>query len=292
MATSNRAETKIPLMTHPDTAPPKMPAKHCIIVMSGKGGVGKSTVSANLAVALSQKGYTVGLLDADLTSPSIPRLLGLFGNVECRDNQLVPVTYSEKLKVLSTGFLIPSSDRAIVWRGGVKMAAIRQFINETNWGALDFLVVDLPPGTGDEPLSIAQDLRSDGALIVTTPQVVALVSSRKSVDFLCKVGVPVIGIIENMSGYECLTCVTHVDIFQSGGGERSAKELEVPFICRIPLDMAICESGDSGKPIGENGAQASRSAESVNTIARNVLRFYGITEDVRTESITKQRGDK
>ena len=146
MATSNRAETKIPLMTHPDTAHPKMLATHSIIVMSGKGGVGKSTVSANLAVALSQKGYTVGLLDADLTSPSIPRLLGLFGNVECQDNQLMPISYSEKLKVLSTGFLIPSSDRAIVWRGGVKMAAIRQFINETNWGALDFLVVDLPPG--------------------------------------------------------------------------------------------------------------------------------------------------
>jgi Mrp family chromosome partitioning ATPase len=269
-----------------------MLATHSIIVMSGKGGVGKSTVSANLAVALSLKGYAVGLLDADLTSPSIPRLLGLFGNVECQDNQLMPISYSEKLKVLSTGFLIPSSDRAIVWRGGVKMAAIRQFINETNWGALDFLVVDLPPGTGDEPLSIAQDLRPDGALIVTTPQAVALVSSRKSVDFLRKVGVPVIGIIENMSGYECPTCGMHVDIFQSGGGERSAKELGVPFICRIPLDIAICESGDSGKPIAENGAQASCSAESINTIARNVLRFYGITEDVRTESITKQRGDK
>ncbi|MGZ4925602.1 MAG: Mrp/NBP35 family ATP-binding protein [Halobacteriota archaeon] len=292
MATSNHTETKIPLMTLPNTAQPKMPAKHCIIVMSGKGGVGKSTVSANLAVALSQKGYAVGLLDADLTSPSIPRLLGLFGNVECQDNKLVPVTYSEKLIVLSTGFLIPSSDRAIVWRGGVKMAAIRQFINETNWGALDFLVVDLPPGTGDEPLSIAQDLRPDGALIVTTPQAVALVSSRKSVDFLRKVGVPVIGIVENMSGYECPTCGTHVDIFKSGGGERSAKELRVPFVCRIPLDMAICESGDSGKPIGENGAQASYSAESVSTIARNVLRFYGITEDVRTASITKDGDDR
>ena len=130
-------------------------------------------------------------------------------------------------------------------------------------GALDFLVVDLPPGTGDEPLSIAQDLRPDGALIVTTPQAVAHVSSRKSVDFLRKVEIPVIGIIENMSGYECPTCGTHVDIFQSGGGERSAKELGVPFICRIPLDIAICESGDSGKPIGENGAQASCSAESL-----------------------------
>jgi Mrp family chromosome partitioning ATPase len=258
-------------------------------VLSGKGGVGKSTISANLAVSLSQKGYAVGLLDADLTSPSVPRLLGLIGNVEFQDNQLVPVSYSDKLKVMSTGFLIPSPDRAIIWRGGVKMGAIRQFINETKWGVLDFLVVDLPPGTGDEPLSIAQDLQPDGALIVTTPQGVALVSSRKSVDFTHKLGVPIIGIVENMSGYTCPTCGTQVDIFNSGGGERSAKELGVPFVCRIPLDTAICESGDSGKPISENGAKAKCSAESYDTIARSVLRFYGTVENVRTES--EEHGD-
>jgi ATP-binding protein involved in chromosome partitioning len=279
--TSNHVETEIPL--HIDVAPAKTPATHCIIVLSGKGGVGKSTISANLAVSLSQKGYTVGLLDADLTSPSIPRLLGLNGNVEVQDNQLVPVAYSDKLKVLSTGFLIPSQDRAIIWRGGVKMGAIRQFINETKWGVLDFLVVDLPPGTGDEPLSIAQDLKPDGALIVTTPQGVALVSSRKSVDFANKLGVPIIGIIENMSGYVCPTCGAQVAIFNSGGGERSARELGVPFICRIPLDAAICESGDSGKPISENGAKAKCSAESYDAIARSVLRFYGTVEN-RTES--------
>jgi Mrp family chromosome partitioning ATPase len=244
-------------------------------VLSGKGGVGKSTISANLAVSLSQKGYAVGLLDADLTSPSVPRLLGLVGNVEFQDNQLVPVSYSDKLKVMSTGFLIPSPDRAIIWRGGVKMGAIRQFINETKWGVLDFLVVDLPPGTGDEPLSIAQDLQPDGALIVTTPQGVALVSSRKSVDFTHKLGVPIIGIVENMSGYIYAACGAQVDIFKSGGGERSAKELGVPFVCRIPLDTAICESGDSGKPVSENGAKALCSAESYDTIARSVSRFYG-----------------
>ncbi len=289
MATSNHVETKIPLIVHTDITRAKMPATHCIIVLSGKGGVGKSTISANLAVSLSQKGYAVGLLDADLTSPSVPRLLGLVGNVEVQDNQLVPVSYSDKLKVLSTGFLIPSPDRAIIWRGGVKMGAIRQFINETKWGVLDFLVVDLPPGTGDEPLSIAQDLRPDGALIVTTPQGVALVSSRKSVDFTHKLGVPIIGIIENMSGYTCPTCGARVDIFKSGGGERSAKELGVPFVCRIPLDTAICESGDSGKPISENGAKALCSAESYDTIARSVLRFYGAAENVRTESEEAQR---
>ncbi|MGA7075191.1 MAG: Mrp/NBP35 family ATP-binding protein [Halobacteriota archaeon] len=289
MATSNHVNTKIPLTVHTDTARTKTPATHCIIVLSGKGGVGKSTISANLAVSLSQKGYAVGLLDADLTSPSVPRLLGLVGNVEVQDNQLVPVSYSDKLKVLSTGFLIPSPDRAIIWRGGVKMGAIRQFINETKWGVLDFLVVDLPPGTGDEPLSIAQDLQPDGALIVTTPQGVALVSSRKSVDFTHKLGVPIIGIIENMSGYTCPTCGAQVDIFKSGGGERSAKELGVPFVCRIPLDTAICESGDSGKPISENGAKEPCSAESYDTIARSVLRFYGTVENVRTESEEARR---
>jgi Mrp family chromosome partitioning ATPase len=269
-----------------------MHAKHCIIVMSGKGGVGKSTVSANLAVALSQKDYSVGLLDADLTSPSIPRLLGVAGNVGCQDSQLVPLSYSENLKVLSTGFLIPSSDCAIVWRGGAKMAAIRQFINETKWGALDFLVVDLPPGTSDEPLSVAQDLKPDGALIVTTPQDVALTSSRKSVDFARKLGVPIIGIVENMSGYACPTCGTHVDIFKTGGGERSAGELEVPFICRIPLDTAICESGDRGLPIGENEAPVLSSIEGIGAIVNSVLSFYEVTHNAGTTRTMKQRGDK
>jgi ATP-binding protein involved in chromosome partitioning len=288
---TNHVETIKQLQVRPDTVRGARRPTHCIIVMSGKGGVGKSTISANLAVSLSLNGsYAVGLLDADLTSPSIPRLLGLTGNIEVEGNQLVPLSYSDKLKVLSTAFLIPSSDRAIVWRGGMKMGAIRQFINETKWGALDFLVVDLPPGTSDEPLSIAQELQPDGALIVTTPQEVALVSSRKSIDFARKLKVPIIGIVENMSGYTCPTCGTQVDIFKSGGGERSAKELGVPFICRIPLDAAICESGDSSKPISENGAKSPLLSKSSQMIAQSVLRFYGSKEggakenDDRTES--------
>jgi ATP-binding protein involved in chromosome partitioning len=292
MATRNDSETHIPLKQHPTTARLQTLARHCIIVMSGKGGVGKSTISANLAVALSNKGYAVGLLDADLTSPSIPRILGLHGNVTCEDNLLVPISYSDRLKVLSTGFLIPSSDCAIVWRGGLKMAAIRQFINETKWGTLDFMVVDLPPGTSDEPLSIAQDLTPDGALIVTTPQDVALISSRKSVDFARKLEVPIIGVIENMSGYTCPTCGTHVDIFKSGGGERSAGELGVLFICRVPLDATICESGDSGRPIGENSANCLHAVESVEVIANSVLQFYGMRESAFTVIKTRQGGDK
>jgi ATP-binding protein involved in chromosome partitioning len=224
-----------------------------------------------------------------LTSPSIPRLLGLSGNIEVEENQLVPISYSDKLKVLSTGFLILSSDRAIVWRGGAKMGAIRQFINETKWGALDFLVVDLPPGTSDEPLSIAQEMHPDGAVVVTTPQEVALVSSRKSIEFARKLEVPIIGIVENMSGYTCPTCGTQVDIFKSGGGERSAKELGAPFIGRIPLDAAICESGDNGKPISENGANAPSSSKSSQMIAQSVLRFYGAVENERTESEEAKR---
>lgn len=284
METRNHVETIKQLQVRPDVVRGATRPTHSIIVMSGKGGVGKSTISANLAVSLSLNGYNVGILDADLTSPSVPRLLGLTGNIEVEENQLVPVSYSDKLKVLSTGFLVPSPDHAIIWRGGMKMGAIRQFINETKWGALDFLVVDLPPGTGDEPLSIVQELQPDGALIVTTPQEVALVSSRKSIDFARKVEVPIIGIVENMSGYTCPTCGTQVAIFKSGGGERSAKELDVPFIVHIPLDSTICESGDSGKPISENGATAPCASESSNLITQSVLRFYDAKEKVKTEN--------
>lgn len=283
MATRNNFQTIEQLQVRPDEVHDAIRPTHCIIVMSGKGGVGKSTVSANLAVSLSLNGYNVGILDADLTSPSIPRLLGLSGYIGVEQNQLVPVSYSDKLKVLSTGFLVPSSDHAIIWRGGAKMGAIRQFINETKWGALDFLIVDLPPGTSDEPLSIAQELQPDGALVVTTPQEVALVSSRKSIDFAHKLEVPIIGIVENMSGYTCPNCGTQVDIFKSGGGERSAKELDVPFICRIPLDPIICESGDSSKPLSANGAEVTCASEGSNLIAQSVLRFYGAKETVKTE---------
>ncbi|MGZ4925202.1 MAG: Mrp/NBP35 family ATP-binding protein [Halobacteriota archaeon] len=278
MATREETQKSIPLQLQ--AVPKNLNVKHCIIVMSGKGGVGKSTISVNLAVTLSRAGHSVGLFDADLTSPSIPRLLGVKGHIGCVNNQLVPVSYSKNLKVLSTGFLIPSSDCSIIWRGGVKMGAIRQFINDTDWGSLDFMVVDLPPGTGDEPLSIAQELKPDGALIVTTPQEVALTSSRKSVDFAQKLGVPVIGIVENMSGYTCPTCHTHVAIFKAGGGERSAKELGVPFICRIPLDVAICESGDRGAPILDRETEDSRSIKCIDAIVNRVLSFYDNETDV------------
>lgn len=286
MATRENTQKSIPLQL--DTVPKNLNAKHCIIVMSGKGGVGKSTISANLAVALSQSGHSVGLFDADLTSPSIPRLLGVTGYVGYENKQLVPISYSENLKVLSTGFLVPSSDCSIVWRGGVKMGVIRQFINETNWGSLDFMVVDLPPGTGDEPLSIAQDLKPDGALIVTTPQEVALTSSRKSVDFAHKLGVSVIGIVENMSGFTCPTCHTHVAVFKAGGGERSATELEIPFICRIPLDAAICESGERGTPILEHEIEGSSSTECIHAIVKSVLAFYHIDEEISATHIPRK----
>ena len=278
MAMREETQKSIPLQLQ--AVPKNLNAKHCIIVMSGKGGVGKSTISANLAVALSRAGHSVGLFDADLTSPSIPRMLSVKGHMGCVNNQLVPVAYSENLKVLSTGFLIPSADCSIIWRGGVKMGAIRQFVNETDWGSLDFMIVDLPPGTGDEPLSISQELKPDGALIVTTPQEVALTSSRKSVDFAHKLGVPVIGIVENMSGYTCPTCRTHVAIFKAGGGERSATELGVPFICSIPLDAAICESGDSGAPILDLETGDSSSVECIDAIVDRVLFFYDNETDV------------
>jgi ATP-binding protein involved in chromosome partitioning len=282
MPTTVNSQTSIPLRL--DTASKNLDIKHCVIVMSGKGGVGKSTISANLAVALSQTGHNVGLLDADLTSPSIPRLLGISGYIGIENKQLVPIPYSQNLKVLSTGFLVPSSDCSIIWRGGLKMGAIRQFINETKWGSLDFMIVDLPPGTGDEPLSIAQDLKPDGCLIVTTPQEVALTSSRKSVDFARKLGVPIIGIIENMSGYTCPECHAHVAVFKAGGGERSAAELGVPFICSIPLEAAICESGDRGAPIVDDLAEGSSSAQCLETVVKSVVAFYNAERAVATTS--------
>jgi ATP-binding protein involved in chromosome partitioning len=178
--------------------------KHKIIVMSGKGGVGKSTVSANLAYALSEKGYVVGLLDSDLHGPSIPKILGIEDKKpESKKGEINPILVSPKLKVMSMGFLIKDKDSPVIWRGPMKMAAIKQFIGDFSWGNLDYLIVDLPPGTGDEPLSIAQLIPNlDGAVVVTTPQDVALVSVRKSINFVKKMNMPVLGIIENMSGFK------------------------------------------------------------------------------------------
>jgi Mrp family chromosome partitioning ATPase len=250
--------------------------KHRIMVMSGKGGVGKSTVSVNLAWALAQRGYEVGLLDADIHGPNIPLMLGVEGrHLAMSPDGIEPLKVRPGMKVVSMSFLLQSSDTPVIWRGPLKMGALRQFLSEVNWGKLDFLVVDLPPGTGDEPLSIAQLIKKmDGSLIVTTPQDVALLDSRKSVNFSKKLGVPVIGIIENMGGLICPHCGEVVNLFKVGGGEKAARELEVPFLGRIPLDPQVVELGDEGKTlVGE--IPDSPVSRAFQTIVDGVLEKVG-----------------
>jgi len=228
-----------------------------LLVLSGKGGVGKSTVAANLAVSLASTGKTVGLLDVDVHGPSIPKLMGLEGRRPEMENQhIVPIHAAEKLKVMSIAFLLDSASDAVIWRGPLKYNVIRQFLKDVDWGQLDFLVVDSPPGTGDEPLSVAQLVGAPaGAVIVTTPQDLAVSDVRRCVSFCEKLSLPVIGIIENMSGLICPHCGETIDLFKSGGGKTLAEEVHVPFLGQIPIDPRIVESGDAGTPFVEQFGQ-------------------------------------
>ena len=223
---------------------------HILVVMSGKGGVGKSTVAANLALAFSLKGNYVGLLDCDIHGPSIPKLLGIEkATPEASKEGIYPIIVPPNVKVMSMAFLLPSTDSPVIWRGPVKMKVLKDFLGQVKWGMLHYLIIDLPPGTGDEPLSIGQLIPDcDGVIIVTTPQEVALLSVRKSITFARTLGMPIVGIVENMSGFICPHCSKKVDIFGSGGGEKAADELNIPFLGKIPLDTKIVESGDEGKP--------------------------------------------
>jgi Mrp family chromosome partitioning ATPase len=219
-----------------------------IVVLSGKGGVGKSTVSANLAVALARTGATVGLLDVDVHGPSIPRLLRLTGKtIDMSGDAMLPVAWSESLKVMSVGFLLNDANAATIWRGPAKAGLIRQFLQDVDWGDLDYLVVDCPPGTGDEPLSVLQLLGKDAAaVIVTTPQAVAVDDVRRSVGFCHTLGNAMLGLIENMSGFACPDCGAVSEVFGSGGGERLAADAGIPFLGRIPLATEVMASGESG----------------------------------------------
>jgi len=225
--------------------------KHKIVVMSGKGGVGKSTVTVNLATALAMRGFEVGILDADIHGPNIPKMLNIESEAVMSDEDgLMPVLVPPHMKVMSMAFLLQDPDTPVVWRGPIKMGALRQFIAEVKWGDLDFLVVDLPPGTGDEPLTIAQLIEdADGAIIVTTPQDVALLDSRKTVTFAQALKMPVLGVVENMSGLICPHCGKVIDLFKTGGGEKAANEMGVPFLGRVPLDPNVVLGGDDGTPI-------------------------------------------
>ncbi len=247
--------------THPETKgtspapkglPPKakIDVKHVILVLSGKGGVGKSTVSVNLAYALSAHGRNVGLLDLDIHGPDIPKMLGIEDQRPAVLEKIIePVHVTGTLAVMSMAFLLPDTSSPVVWRGPMKMNAIRQFLSDVNWGTLDYLIVDLPPGTGDEALSIIQLAPNvQGAVIVTTPQDVAVLDAVKAVKFIEKLDLPVIGIIENMSGMICPHCGGAVNLFGRGGGRKAAEELGVPYLGAIPLDPEMVKAGDEGRP--------------------------------------------
>jgi Mrp family chromosome partitioning ATPase len=224
--------------------------KHKILVLSGKGGVGKSTVAANLAMSLALAGKNVGLLDIDIHGPSVPKILGIEkGIVQTTGDTLLPVEITGNLKVMSIGFMLRRSDDAVIWRGPMKYQMIKQFLKDVQWGILDFLIVDSPPGTGDEPLSIVQLLEdADGAVIVTTPQEVALSDVRKCISFCNNLNLSVLGVVENMSGFICPKCGEKTDVFKSGGGEIMAAQMDVPFLGRIPIDPQIVRACDSGQP--------------------------------------------
>lgn len=221
--------------------------KHVIAVSSGKGGVGKSTVAANLAVALAQSWGTVGLMDADIYGPNIPMMMGVTKPPEQKDGKIQPAE-SHGVKIISMGFFMPE-EMAIVWRGPMVHKAIQQFFGDVLWGELDYLLIDLPPGTGDAQLTLSQLVPLSGAITVTTPQEVALYDVRKGMNMFQKVNVPLLGIIENMSFFVCGHCGERTEIFSHGGGERAAEKLGIPFLGRIPIDPAIRAGGDTGLPI-------------------------------------------
>jgi ATP-binding protein involved in chromosome partitioning len=236
----------------PQGLPPKstIDVQHVILVLSGKGGVGKSTVSVNLAFALAASEKNVGLLDLDFHGPSIPKMLGIEDQRSVvTQNTIEPVHVTGNLSVISMAFLLPDTSTPVVWRGPMKMGAIRQFLSEVNWGALDYLVVDLPPGTGDEALTIVQlapNVR--GAVIVTTPQDVAVMDAIRAAKFIEKLDLPILGVIENMSGLVCPHCGDIINLFGKGGGKKAAEDLGIPYLGEIPLDPEMVKAGDDGRP--------------------------------------------
>jgi Mrp family chromosome partitioning ATPase len=224
--------------------------RYKLFVMSGKGGVGKSSISVNIAAALAASGYKVGLMDVDIHGPSVPRLLGLTGQLETDRGSLVkPKAYNDNLHVVSMDSLLLDPDQAVLWRGPMKTSAIRQFISDVQWGDLDFLVVDSPPGTGDEPMTVLKLIPEALAVVVTTPQEVSLADVRKAINFLQYAQANILGVVENMSGLACPHCGKEIDLFKKGGGEALAKQYGLEFLGAIPLDPATVVAGDMGTPV-------------------------------------------
>jgi ATP-binding protein involved in chromosome partitioning len=227
--------------------------RHKLLVMSGKGGVGKSTVAIYLALGLARRGYKVGLLDVDLHGPDIARMLGLKGRLHMGpEGGIQPQSARDKLKVVSIEGLLADRDAPVIWRGPMKHKAIRQFLGEVEWGRLDYLIIDSPPGTGDEPMSVAQVVADARAVIVTTPQEVALADVRKAINFCRHVNLAVLGLVENMSGLICPHCGGEIHLFRQGGGQRTAAAKGIPFLGSLPFDLRVMEGGDLGLPLAES----------------------------------------
>jgi ATP-binding protein involved in chromosome partitioning len=255
----------------PGPVPPKLPipgVKNLIAVGSGKGGVGKTTVSVNLAVALASSGHRTGLMDADVYGPNVPLMMGVNHPPEARGERIQPLE-RYGVRLMSMGFLSPG-DRPLVWRGPMLHSVIQQFLRGVDWGDLDYLVIDLPPGTGDVQLSLIQTAPVTGAIVVTTPSDVSLEDARKAVHMFHQVKVPILGIVENMSYLICPHCQERIDVFSHGGGRRTAEQMEVHFLAELPLDPQVRIGGDSGNPIALRKAEGGPFADLAQRVADRV----------------------
>jgi len=249
--------------------------KKKFMVFSGKGGVGKTTVAVNLAYTLKARGNKVGILDIDIHGPNVVKLLGLDNKrLQGEEEKIIPLNIFEDMKVVSTASIMEAEDTPVIWRGPLKMKLITQFLSDVKWGKLDYLIIDAPPGTGDEPLSIAQLLPDlTGGIIVTTPQEVAILDAKRSIRFAQQLKMPYIGIIENMSGYICPHCNKRIDLFKTGGGERIAKETGVDFLGRIPINIELMELGDAGKVYTKKHKNNTDVSEAYKHIANKIIKI-------------------
>lgn len=250
--------------------------RHKLLVMSGKGGVGKSSMATNLATALAGKGLQVGLLDVDLHGPSVATMMGLEGLLDITaDNEVLPITHGENLKIVSMQSLMTDGDQAVIWRGPAKTGVIRQFIGNVRWGELDILIIDAPPGTGDEPLSVAQTIEGAKALIVTTPQSVALSDVRKSINFCRTINLDLVGLVENMGPFACPCCGKTISPFSSEGGRKTAEEMGVAFLGSLPFDPEVVRAGDAGKPLMDTGGSGDFT-KALETVISGLTRTLGL----------------